>query len=503
MWRVKNPMQHRLATPRWPDTEEAEKSLLFTPMSLGPLELETRTWVPAMVPWRATEQGFVTQDILNWYARFAQGRPGALVVEATGIRDIPSGPLLRIGHDRFIPGLQQLARTVKRESHGHTKLFIQIIDFLAVRRRPAKDVFFERYFRILPEHRQRLAEITREDHWHDSEESELRTFLTHTSEEILDKVLDEREREALRFGYRERVTDTHLEHIRALPQQLPEAFALAAARAQEAGFDGVELHYAHAYTMAGFLSARNTRTDGYGGRREDRVRLPLDVHRAVRNRVGADFVVGVRFLGDEVIEGGNRIEDAVYFGTEFARAGFNYLSISKGGKFEDAEQPKIGHAVYPYTGRSGYECMPTVYSDAVGPFGRSVPLAEAIKRAVNDAGFFAPVVTAGGIATFELAERILRTGQADIIAAARQSLADPDWFLKIRLGRGDEVRRCQFTNYCEALDQGHKQVTCKLWDRLIEAGVSLSNDGLRRLVPPSWDPIPDAATEQAQVMAKK
>ena len=66
-----------------------------------------------MVPWRSNEEGFVTQDNIDWYQRFAQGRPGALVVEATGIRDVPSGPLLRIGHDRFIKGLSELTRAVR------------------------------------------------------------------------------------------------------------------------------------------------------------------------------------------------------------------------------------------------------------------------------------------------------------------------------------------------------------------------------------------------------
>ncbi|HXG64699.1 MAG TPA: NADH:flavin oxidoreductase, partial [Blastocatellia bacterium] len=194
------------------------------------------------------------------------------------------------------------------------------------------------------------------------------------------------------------------------------------------------------------------------------------------------------FLGDEVIEGGSRIEDAVYYGVEFARAGFDYLSVSKGGKFDDAKQPKVGQAVYPYTGRSGYECMPTVLSDERGPFSRNVPLAAAIKRAVNAAGFDTPVVTSGGIATFEQCESTLRNGEADIVAAARQSLADPDWFLKMCLGQGSEIRRCVFTNYCEGLDQMHKQVTCKLWDRLQldEPGISLSEDGKRRLLPPLW-----------------
>jgi 2,4-dienoyl-CoA reductase-like NADH-dependent reductase (Old Yellow Enzyme family) len=280
-----------------------------------------------------------------------------------------------------------------------------------------------------------------------------------------------------------------LPHVRELPQVLPEIFAEAARRAREAGFDGVELHYAHAYTMAGFLSALNNRTDGYGGSRENRVRLPLEVYRAVRKSTGDDYAVGVRFLGDEVIEGGNRIDDATYFGVEFARAGFDFLSISKGGKFEDAQQPKVGQAVYPYTGKSGYECMPTVLSDETGPFGRSVPLVAAIKRAVNEAGFYAPVVATGGITTFEQAETILRQKQADIAGLARQALADPDWFIKVKLGRGEEVRRCTYTNYCEALDQAHRPVTCKLWDRfnLEEPGIATVDDGRRRLLAPEWE----------------
>ena len=83
---------------------EVERSRLFSGINVGALRLSARTWVPAMVPWRATEDGFVSDKVLAWYERFAQGRPAAMVVEATGIRDIPSGPLLRIGDDRFLPG---------------------------------------------------------------------------------------------------------------------------------------------------------------------------------------------------------------------------------------------------------------------------------------------------------------------------------------------------------------------------------------------------------------
>ena len=135
--------------------------------------------------------------------------------------------------------------------------------------------------------------------------------------------------------------------------------------------------------------------------------------------------------------------------------------------------------------------MPTVWSDGRGPFGRNVPLAAAIRRAVRAAGHETPVVTSGGIFSFEQAEGILERGEADCVAAARQSLADPDWFRKVRLGLGHLVRRCEFTNYCEGLDQRHKQVTCKLWDRDVAPGdpaMRVAQDGRRRLNAPPWRP---------------
>ncbi len=487
-------VRHRLPPARWPTAGEAAAARLFQPARIGPVAVEARTWVPAMVPWRATADGFVTDDVLAWYARFAEGRPAVLVVEATGIRDVPSGPLLRIGDDRFVPGLRRLADTVRARSAGHTRLFIQLIDFVAVRRRPEPAAYFRRHVGIDGALRRRLAEATADRRWLDADEAAVRERLLAAAEgdrALVERALTPRQLEALEYGHRERIWDTHLPHIRALPAALPGLFAAAAARARAAGFDGVELHYAHAYTMASFLSRLNVRDDGYGGSREGRGRLPLTVLAAVRARVGDDLVVGIRYLGDEVIAGGSDLADAVWFGGRFAAAGVDYLSVSKGGRFEDARQPKIGEAVYPYTGPSGHECMPTVVSDARGPFGRNVPLAAAIRRALRDAGHATPVVTSGGIATFEQAEAILARGEADFIAAARQSLADPDWFLKTRLGLGHLVRRCQFTNYCEGLDQRHKQVTCKLWDRAFTAddpGVRLNADGKRRLDAPPWRP---------------
>lgn len=477
-----------LAVPRWPTKEEAAHSLLFSPIEIGPLRVRERTWVPAMVPWRATEDGFVTREVLDWYERFARGQPGVIVLEATGIRDIPSGPLLRVGHDRYVEGLRQLTDTVRRASGGRTKVFIQIIDFLTIRRRPTKEKFFGQYLVIDGEYRRRAADLFAEPQWLEAHEEALRARLLSLSEQQIETLLTERDLESYRFGFRERVTDEHQPHIRNLPQVLPKLFSEAARRCVDAGFDGVELHYAHAYTMASFLSALNRRTDGYGGARENRVRLPLQVLAAVRDQVGRRVALGIRFLGDEVIAGGNRIDDAVYFAVEFAKAGADYLSISKGGKFEDAKQPKLGAAAYPYTGESGRECMPTTSIGAPGPFGRNVPLAAAIRAAVRGAGLTTPVVTSGGLCSFWQAEDILRRGDADVIASARQSLADPDWFRKMRLGLGDEIRRCLFTNYCEGLDQAHRPVTCQLWDRLEtdELQVARTPDG-RRYVAPAWE----------------
>lgn len=464
----------------WPSAESARAGLWFRPLEVGRLVLATRTWVPAMVPWRAADSGEVTEDVLDWYTRFARGRPGALVVEATGVRDVPSGPLLRIGHDRFVPGLAELRARVERASEGQTRLFIQLIDFLAIRRRPDRERYLREFLSITDRHRSRCPAAN---------DRELRERLVSLSRPELEEVLSERELEALDRGARERVTDTFLPHVRELPQRLPEAFASAAARAEAAGFDGVELHYAHAYTLASFLSARNDRSDGYGGSLAGRMRLPLEVHQAVRARVGGRFVVGARYLSEECITGGSTLTEAEQMGVAFAAHGFDFLSLSRGGKFEDAKQPAVGEAAYPYTGPSGWECMPTTLADERGPFGRNVAPTARIRHAIRAAGFDTPVVVAGGVATFDQAEAILGAGAADIVGSARQTLADPDWFEKVRLGRGSEVRRCEFTNYCEGLDQKHKQVTCKLWDRLDldEPGVRLARIGRRRLLAPTWD----------------
>ncbi|MCY4189959.1 MAG: HisA/HisF-related TIM barrel protein, partial [Rhodospirillaceae bacterium] len=107
------------------------------------------------------------------------------------------------------------------------------------------------------------------------------------------------------------------------------------------------------------------------------------------------------------------------------------------------------------------------------------------------AGFETPVIVTGGIHGFEKAEQILQEGKADLVGLARQALADPEFFTKVRSGCGSEVRVCEYTNYCEGLDQKHKQVTCKLWDRegIEDINVKRTLDGKRRTTAPVWSGV--------------
>src|SRR5512134_1268432 len=202
MWHPQPFVKHPIPATVPPTAEEAARSRWFSPLRAGRLELGERTWVPAMVPWRATDDGLVTPEVLAWYERFARGQPGALVVEATGIRDIPSGPLLRIGHDRFLPGLAELVRTVRQASGGRTRLFIQVIDFLRIRRRPEPERYFREFLVLSDRHRALLP----------GSDEEIREALLRLPASDRPGVLNERELESLEYGERERVTDTHLGH---------------------------------------------------------------------------------------------------------------------------------------------------------------------------------------------------------------------------------------------------------------------------------------------------
>jgi 2,4-dienoyl-CoA reductase-like NADH-dependent reductase (Old Yellow Enzyme family) len=279
-----------------------------------------------------------------------------------------------------------------------------------------------------------------------------------------------------RSGWRQKVQDLDRQGIAGVV----DAYGDAAARVRDAGFDAVELHMAHAYTLSSFLSRMNTRSDEFGGSPiETRLRVPSLVLERVRARVGPDFPVGIRFDGEEAIKDGYSVGDAVLMAVRFARLGADYLSISAGGKFEDAVHVK-GEPLYPYTGYSGDRCMPS----AGYPDGLNVYLADGIRKGLRERGLGAPVVTTGKIRTPELAEAVLRDGRADLVGMARQLLADPDWPRKVREGRGDTVVPCVYNNVCKALDERFHRVRCTLWrKRDLHAP-----EAPRDRTPPAWPP---------------
>ena len=434
---------------------------MFTPLPIGRSgrALPNRIWLPAMVTWRGTADGFVTPAVHDIYMRYARGRPGMIVLEATGIRDVASGPLLRLSHDRYVPGLAALVSEMRTVTDS--LIVPQIIDFLKIATRKPTRAYLEGMVarRALPESILALTDAEFEA-----------GFERHLP--------DPRARRDFLFGYRQTIEDLDRDEIR----RIPGWFAAAARRARDSGFDGVELHFAHAYTMASFLSVMNGRTDEYGGRFLNRVRLPLEVVEEVRGAVGREFLIGCRFLGSEDVLGadgrilGNTLEDAQQIAVALARAGLDFLSVSRGGKFEDAQQPPVGEAMSPYTGHSGTVCIPRRKGD---PPGANAHLAAGIRSAVRAAGLTTPVVASGKIYTFEHAEAILRDERADVIGMARALLADPDLPRKWRAGEDRAARTCVFCPYCEDEDQHHRTVTCTLWPK------DPANHR-RRLIPAEW-----------------
>ncbi|MBC8177586.1 MAG: NADH:flavin oxidoreductase [Desulfobacteraceae bacterium] len=259
-----------------------------------------------------------------------------------------------------------------------------------------------------------------------------------------------------RSGYRQTVNDLTLEEI----QEIPELFARAAERARIAGFDGVELHYAHAYTIAYMLSRYNHRKDEYGGSLKKRLLLAEQVVEATRKAVGDDFLLGVRMNGDEFALGGNSLIQGKAIALRLAELGLDYISVSAGGKFEDAI-PVEGEALDPYTGYSGHRSMPPKWM----PEKVNVYLAAEIKRTINKAGFNTPVITAGRIPTAEVAENVLQNGEADMVAIARPILADPYWPKKYQEGRENEILKCIYCNKCREAEGAFEEVTCFQWNR--------------------------------------
>jgi len=170
-------------------------------------------------------------------------------------------------------------------------------------------------------------------------------------------------------------------------------------------------------------------------------------------------VIGARINGDEFTLGGNTLKQSTQIAVRLAENGIYYISVSAGGKFEDARQ-KPGSPLEPYTtGYSGSRAIPPSWM----PEKVNVYLCSHKKKILNSKEHRIPLITAGKIPTAKSAKEIIKTKEADMIAIARPILCDPDWPKKHHEGREGDIRKCIYCNECRNLDAAHEKVVCKQW----------------------------------------
>jgi 2,4-dienoyl-CoA reductase-like NADH-dependent reductase (Old Yellow Enzyme family) len=228
--------------------------------------------------------------------------------------------------------------------------------------------------------------------------------------------------------------------------ELIDYFVKASVRAQRAGFDGVDFHMAHMYTLADFLSLKaNKRLDEYGRGIEGRTRIASEILQQTRQLVGRDFLIAPRFSGDEFVIEGNTLKQTRVVSEILEKSGADILDVTAGGRRDETED-KSGENSY-----SAHRSVPREYM----PDGVNIHIMEAIRKASN-----IPVIAVGKIKTAELAEEILQEGKADLIAMGRQIFADPDFPRKIQEGKNEEIIPCLSCRHCHRLYFQDKPIEC-------------------------------------------
>ena len=350
---------------------------LFEPGQIGSLRLKNRLVCAPMARNYATVEGFVTQRSLDHYETIAKGGVGLIIVEATCI-DAPRGKGFHYGlvldDDRFTEGFGRLARVIHQ--HG-AKVAVQL--------------------------------------HHGGYASPLRT--THM-QPVGPSALT-----LPGYGPCRELTVAEIQEVEA-------KFASAAGRAKKAGLDAVEIHAAHWYLIAQFLSrAFNRRQDRYGGSLENRARFLLEVLRAVREEVGDHFPIWPRINGQEFgVAEGFSLDEAQALAGMLERDGADALHVSGRGE---------GNFLGYHSG------------NFYDPPGNLAHLAEGVKKVVA-----IPVIAVGKI-NLELAEEILQQGKADLIAMGRNLLVDPELPNKAIEGRFEDIRPCLGCRFCS--DAAHTE----------------------------------------------
>ena len=339
---------------------------LFEPFRLKNLILKNRIVMASMGTNLSSPDGFVTDEMISYYAERAKGGAGLIITELVTI-DFPLGNgverQLSIDDDKYIPGFRRLTEQIHR--HG-SKIFIQL-NHAGSRAKP---------------------EIT-----------------------------------GIPFPVSASNVPSCIVKVEPKPLTLEEigklinCFGQAARRAKEAGFDGIDLHFAHGYLLCQFLSSfTNKREDEYGGGLKNRARFALEVLEECRRVVGKNFPITTKLTGHQYVNGGITIRETKAFSRLLEERGIDGIQVS-GGDPESADHFPVPPS---YIKRGCY-----------------VKLAEMVKKTVK-----VPVIAVGRIDTTKLANSILESGKADLVAMGRAFLADPDFPRKSQEGKLREIRRC-------------------------------------------------------------
>ena len=357
---------------------------LFSPVKVGSLELSNRLVVPPMGFDLAEEGGFVGQAAIDYWVARARGGWGLLTFEFTVVDPLgKAGPRhTGLWNDDFIPGFRRLTDAVHR--HG-AKIAIQ---------------------------------------------------LGHTGRQTTKKIIGAQPVSASAIPCpvaREIPRALHTEEV----YELVEKFGDAAVRAREAGFDVIQIHGAHGYLIAQFMSPlTNRRIDEFGGSFHNRIRFPLEILRNVRSKVGKSFPLTFRLSGEERVPGGRTIDETRVIARQLEDAGIDAIDVSVG---------------MNASGRY-------IISPAVMPPGFLLSYGAEVKKAVS-----VPVIAVGRINHPMFAEDAIATGKADIIAMGRASLADPELPKKVIEGRLDEISPCiACLQGCARLLELHEKPDVKL-----------------------------------------